>query len=475
MRCLFIIFRELNKGISRKTFFASTVFSFLFVAFLPGIAAPEYRASLWKAGVATIDITPKTSMWMAGYAARNKPSEGVRHQLWAKALLLEDAAGKRVLLVSTDLVGIRKGMSERIRNRIEKQFGLTRSQVILNSSHTHTGPETESERHIFELDAAELKKIDHYAAELEEKILEVVGKAYKSLQPVTLYSGNGIARFQVNRRNNQEGNLTAQSELKGPNDYAVPVIKVLDAKQKIKAVLFGYACHNTVLGDYKFSGDYAGFAQLELEKLYPGATALFFQGAGADQNPLPRRSPELAKQYGKDLAAAVERVLNEPMKVLSPQISVSYSEIDLQFAKPSPTKEELAEIINGSAYPDYLKHNAKVFLRDLQNGKLLMTRYPYPIQVWKLGEQRLVAMGGEVVVGYSLAIKRVLGQDTFVFGYSNDVMAYIPTAVILKEGGYEGTRSPVFTSPWASDIEEKILNEVARLAKQAVMPEPTSR
>lgn len=447
----------------------SVIYSVFLMAGSPVMASDT--TVQWKAGVARVKITPKTSMWMAGYAARNKPSEGVRQDLWAKALVLEDSKGKRVVLVSTDLVGIRKALSERIRNRIEKQFGLTRAQVILNSSHTHTGPETESERHIYALDANELKKIDDYSVELENNIVTLVGKALKTLRPARLYAENGVSRFQVNRRNNQETKLVTQTELKGPNDFAVPVIKVVDKKEKIVAVLFGYACHNTVLGDYMFSGDYAGFAQLELEKVYPGAVALFFQGAGADQNPLPRRTPALAKQYGQTLAASVERVLEEKMRPLTSALAVSYSEINLHFEKPSPTKEELSKIINGSDYPNYLKHNAKVLLRDLQEGKSLITSYPYPIQVWKIGEQPLVAMGGEVVVGYSIAIKQIFGQDTFVFGYSNDVMAYIPTAVVLKEGGYEGTRSPVFTSPWASNIETRILNEVTRLANVAGVPE----
>lgn len=427
----------------------------------------------WKAGVAKVSITPEQSMWMAGYASRNRPSEGKRVDLWAKALAVEDSKGNRAVFVSTDLVGIRKRMSENVRNRIEKQYGLKRAQIILNSSHTHTGPETESSRHIFALDSKELTKIDNYAKKLEDKLVNLVGQALKALQPAKLFSGNGVTRFQVNRRNNKEATLIQQTELNGPNDYAVPVIKVTDKNNKIIAVLFGYACHNTVLADYKWSGDYAGFAQIELEKFYPGATALFFQGAGADQNPLPRRSPELAKQYGKELAAVVERVISEKMKPLESKLFASYSEIDLQFEKRPPTKEELVKIIednSASRYPDYLKQNAKVFLNTLEKGGSLMTSYPYPIQVWKLGDQPIFALGGELTVGYSIDLKRIFGYDIFVFGYCNDVMAYIPTATILKEGGYEGTRSPVFTTPWASDTETTIIKQIVQLAEEAGVP-----
>jgi neutral ceramidase len=38
-----------------------------------------------------------------------------------------------------------------------------------------------------------------------------------------------------------------------------------------------------------------------------------------------------------------------------------------------------------SKTPDYLKASAKVLLSKLEKGEKLMTSYPYPLQVWKLG------------------------------------------------------------------------------------------
>src|SRR5690606_19975414 len=217
----------------------------------------------------------------------------------------------------------------------------------------YTGPETDAGRHTFHLDSKQLNKIEKYAQRLETQIIELVGEAIKSKEPVKLFSENGISRFQVNRRNNKEASLTSTTELKGPNDYAVPVIKVVNDAGELTAIAFGYACHPTVLSDYNWSGDYVGFAQLELEKAFPGTTALFFQGAGADQNPLPRRSVSLAIQYGKTLAAAVEQVIREEMRPLDAEISTAYSEIDLTFAKPNPTKDEFLEIIGPSSeYPE---------------------------------------------------------------------------------------------------------------------------
>jgi hypothetical protein len=68
--------------------------------------------------------------------------------------------------------------------------------------------------------------------------------------------------------------------------------------------------------------------------------------------------------------------------------------------------------------------------------------------------------------GYALELKRIFGQQTFVFGYANDVMAYIPTILVFNEGGYEGSRSPLFTSPWAANVETMIIQEVLKLAKR---------
>src|SRR5699024_8591253 len=108
-----------------------------------------------------------------------------------------------------------------------------------------------------------------YTRSFSDKVIHLVEEAFHRLEPVTLYSGNGVARFQVNRRNNKEATLSLQTHLIGPNDYAVPVIKVIDRTGNLMAIAFGYACHNTTLSGYKWSGDYAGFAQISLEKRFP--------------------------------------------------------------------------------------------------------------------------------------------------------------------------------------------------------------
>ncbi len=453
-----------------KTISLSVIF--VLVSFLlPAISAPDVTPvdGTWKAGVAKVAITPEESLWMAGYAARDHPSEGVLHDLWSKALAIQDANGKKVVLITNDLVKVPKYYSDRIRNRIGAKYGLTRSQIILNCSHTHSGPVLyDPVSNTYPLNDDQIKGIKAYSDKFENMVVEMVGKAITSMEPARIFSGNGVTRFQVNRRNNPEAQSTTINDLNGPNDYAVPVLKVLNTSGDLMAVAFGYACHATVLSIYQFSGDYPGFAQIELEKLHPGTTALFFQGAGADQNPLPRRTIPLAMQYGRTLASAVERVLSENMNELNPVISTAYSEIDLKFAGPPPTRAQLLkEMEPSSKTPDYLKRAAQELIKRLDRGESIKDSYPYPCQVWKLGDQTIMALGGELLVQYALDLKKTFGPDIFVMGYSNDIMAYIPSEAVLREGGYEGTRSPVYTTPWNINIQSTILNEMARLAEVA--------
>lgn len=423
----------------------------------------------WKAGVAKVVITPEQPMAMAGFAVRNHPSEGKIHDLWAKALILQDAMGKQVLLVSTDLLGFPKQVSDNIRDRIKTKYGLNRDQILLNSSHTHSGPVLQDAlSDIYVLDNNQLARVSNYSKVLEDKIVNLVGDALRKLEPVTLFAQNGVTRFQVNRRNNPVATLTKVPELKGPNDYAVPVIKAVNKKGKVVAIAFGYACHPTVLDGYKWSGDYVGFAQIELEKAHKGATALFFQGAGADQNPLPRHTVPLAKQYGRELAAAVDRVLEEEMKQLPSSLTTSYSEINLPLAEP-PTQDELTKMSSTLPVP-YQKRWAERLLTKVKSGEKLPQSYPYPVQVWSIGGQSVVSLGGELTIGYSIKIKQLLGNETFVFGYSNDVMSYIPTSIILTEGGYEGASAQMvygLPSKWDTDVETTIINEVVNQAQKA--------
>jgi len=427
------------------------------------------RAEGWRAGAAKAAITPKQPMWMAGYGGRTKPSEGAIHDLWAKVLILEDGEGRKAALVTLDLCGIGRDLSLKIRDRLKTEVGIDRDRAVLACSHTHSGPVVgDNLIGMYPLDDTQRQLVSKYADFLADAIVETAAKAHRQLAPATLGWGTGRADFAVNRRTNQEPRvpvLREQLALQGPVDHDVPVLQVQGSDHKPLAVVCGYACHCTVLSGYEFCGDYAGFAQLAIEKNNPGAQAMFVAGCGGDQNPLPRRTVELAKNYGDQLGEAVQRVLGTPLQSITTPLKADYTEIDLEFGT-LPTRAQLDKDAQSTTLA--IANRAKSLIKTLETKGSLPTSYPYPVQVWRLGDLNWVFLGGEVVVDYSLRIKRNLGSShTWVSAYSNDVCAYIPSLRVLREGGYEGATSMVYygrPTVWSEKVEEQIIDAVRRAA-----------
>jgi hypothetical protein len=434
----------------------------------PSVCALAADEPTWKAGAAKAVITPDKAMWMAGYGSRTKPAEGKLHELWIKALALEDAEGDRAVIVSTDTLGIPRSIYENTCRALKEQLQFERSQIMLNASHTHCGPVLRGALYdVYPLDDEQRRLIEEYSAAFEAKLVEIVGQALGDLQPVTLHAGEGKTGFAVNRRNNKEPEvpgLILKNALNGPVDHSVPVLAVRRPDGKLKAIVFGYACHNTTMDFYQWSGDYAGFAQMALEESHPEAVAMFYMGCGADQNPLPRRHLSECSRYGRMLAGAVEEVLLEPMNALQPALKADFEFVTLNL-DAAPSREELERYATSGAA--YEKRWASRLLKQLDDGPPLARTYEYPIQAWKLGNQLWITLGGEVTVEYSLGFKKQVGPKTWVAGYCNDVMAYIPSLNVLEGGGYEGSSSMVvYGQPslrWAKDIETIINGGVNRL------------
>ncbi|MEZ5354239.1 MAG: neutral/alkaline non-lysosomal ceramidase N-terminal domain-containing protein [Bryobacteraceae bacterium] len=426
-------------------------------------AAPA--SSAWKAGVAAENITPNEPIWLAGYASRDRPASEVRQEIFAKALALEDETGAVSVIVTLDLVGIRRDLAEEIASHAATAHGIPRERILFNASHTHSAPLVGSNSSYEHRMGSYLEKqkgaVARYTDSLRDKISGVVGRAVGSRETVTLGFEQGYAGFAVNRRR------VGHREYPGPVDHDVPVLALKSPDGRLKAILFGYACHNTILADYTIHGDYAGYAQQFLEERHPGAVALFVQGAGADSNPLPRRKPEHLQRYGATLADGVDEVLAKNMKPVTGPLRAAIEFAEVRFAPH--TREEFEQRAK-SGNETERRHAAKQLEQYANNGKFIET-HPYPVQAWRFGQAfTMMALAGELVVDYALRIKGKYGWDnTWVAGYSNDVFGYIPSLRVLKEGGYEGGDAYYFGSfpgHLAPDIEDRIWAAVERVAAQ---------
>jgi hypothetical protein len=437
----------------------------LLVLVFPSLA---FADPTFKAGVAKKVITPSEPLWMAGYGSRNKPCDTKHHDLWVKALAIEDASGKKAVLLTSDLCGIPRSLAEEVTKEVCKKSGLLREQLMLTCSHTHCGPIVNDNLiDMYDLTPDQPEKIKAYTGKLKTRMIEAMLEALEDLKPAKISISKGIARFAVNRREVTPKGVINGTNPNGPVDHDVPVLKVEDEKGKLKAVVFGYACHNTTMQFYEWCGDYAGFAQIEIEKKHPEALALFWIGCGGDANPLPRSKIELCEKYGKELAEAVENVLSKTTPITQ-KLTTSYSEISIPLDTIPDKAKWAAESLSKTTA---VRNRALKMLKTLENGKI-PDHYPhYPIQVWRFGNELIwISLGGEVVVDYNLRIKKELGDQTpiWITGYANDVMAYIPSERVLKEGGYEGDSSQIYygmPTKWGAGIEDTILSKVKELTK----------
>lgn len=421
----------------------------------------------WQVGLAKTVITPDEPTWLSGYGGRRAPADGKIHDLWAKAVAFEDAAGTRLVLVTLDLGSVNVNMTNAVVAEVEKRYQLPRANVVFNCSHTHCAPEIAAEREVFHnLPPEAVAALDRYIAKTNDQLVELVGSALNDLKPARLSYSNSSAGFAFNRRgpNGVDPN--------GAMDREVPVLQITDDAGKLRGVLFGYACHNTTLAFQQYCGDYAGFAQYALEEKHPEAMALFVMGCGGDQNPQPRHGDmglQHAQNHGKSLANAVEDALAGPQTPVHGPLRVAYGEALLDL-EPLPEVEVLREQAK-SAPGDTNGRKAAYLLSIIDRGKEVPLVQTCPLHVAKFGDDLLmIFISGETVVDYSLRCKAdFAGPKVWVPGYCDDVFAYLPSRRVLIEGGYEGRTSiyhQLMATPFLTNVEDRVMTEIEKLVEQ---------
>ena len=447
----------------------STLFCGCMIAASVTVFAAEPTNS-WKAAAGSVAITPSEPVWMAGYASRDKPSEGSIHDLFAKVLVLEDSDGNRLAVVTTDLIGITPELRSGVEMIVGK-YGFAAESLLMNASHTHCGPELRGDRLVrFGIDAKYAALSHAYVREVATKIGDLIGQTAERLEPCKLIYSHARAGFAMNRRLPTSGGFINSPNPDGPVDHDAPVLRVENADGQLRAILFGYACHATTLSFQQLCGDYPGFAQQYLQESHPGVVAMFMNGCSGDQNPYPRRTLELAQQHGRALANGVETALEtKRVREIEGPLQVALEYTTLKFAGP-PTREEIASQIESSN--KYERFHGEALMDELEQTGEVRTEYDrFPIQVVQFGEDlTLVAICGEVVVDYALRLKRELSRDEgdviWVAGYSNYVFGYLPSRRVLEEGGYEGARAMTYTTfpgPFDPSVEQRVVETVQRL------------
>lgn len=419
-------------------------------------------------GAASIDITPDYPVRLSGYGNRRAPNTGVSQHIFAKALAIGSDTEGPAILLTVDNVGVPASIRTEVLQRLQRDTKATDARFAICSSHTHCAPMLIGILpNIFGMDipAEHLPAIERYTRELTDNLEKVARAALADRKPSTLAWGIGKVGFAANRR---------LFPLK-PIDHDLPVLRITRADGKVRAIFTSYACHCTTIGIDEIHGDWAGVAQEALQREFPGAIALTALGCGADQNPNPRRTMELVKQYGEDLGAEAKRIATGQLKPLNGPLACQTQQIDLAF-DTLPTREEW-QTLAASKTPAIAYHAKKNIAR-LDHGEKLPTHLPYLVQRWSFGnDMAMVFLPGEITVDYSLRIKREFDRSRlWVNGYSNDVPCYIPSRRVLEEGGYEGAGAMVYydrPTKFAPDVEDRIMGAVQSLMpKQFIAKSP---
>lgn len=419
-----------------------------------------YDSSEWNVGIATTKITPERSMWMAGFGAREDPSQGVEQELQAKALALEDADGRRVVIASVELLFVPGDIRDAVARACSDRYDLDHESLLIAATHTHCGPEFRDVKvHMYGLDSARYREAANYRAFVEEALVALVGQSLERLEPASLSYGRAWCGFAMNRRLPVEDGIAHVQNPDGPVDHDVPVL-VIERDETVHGVVFGYACHTTSLVNYlKFSGDWAGFTQQYVEETYPEATALFLMGCAGDQNAYPRGTLELTRQHGRTMANAVQAAIDATRQPVRGPLRVVYEEQPVEFEDP-PDTETLERRLDSD--DPFERRKARLLLDERDRTGAIQTVYPYRVQGVGFGSDlTLLALAGEVLVEYGLQLKRESSGELWVTGYANDDFTYVPTTQTIYEGGYEGgdvIRYTAYPGPLKTDVEERVLS-----------------
>jgi putative membrane-bound dehydrogenase-like protein len=431
----------------------------LLVPFLVGLPAlSRAEAEFFDVGVARVDITPSYPIRLSGYAARKTESDRVVSRLYAKALAIGSDPEHPAVLITIDTTGFPLTLRDEIVARLKRAHHLDESHITLCASHTHTAPCLDGFLPTLfgeELPPEHRAHIAQYTRELTDALEKVALDALRNRKPAHLSWGKGRAGFAANRR-------TAG----GPVDQEVPLLLVMDRDNKLRAALANYACHCTTLGPEtnRVCADWAGYAQEYLEQDYPGAEFLVAIGCGADANPQPRTGVGFAQQHGHEIEQAVKEILSRPLATLSGHLACQTQRIRIPLDH-ARSRDEWDQMAKQPGPPGFY---ARLNLTRLERGESLPADFPYLVQTWNFSDQlAMVFLGGEVVVDYSLRLKKEFdAARLWVNAYANDVPCYIPSERILREGGYEGGAAMIYydkPNRIAPGVENRIVTAVHEL------------
>jgi neutral ceramidase len=404
------------------------------------LACAPLPAAGFRAAAVKIDITPRDSQWLMGYAARQ--STGVLDKLYTRVAAIE-SAGTQFYWVSSDLCLFSPAFYDDVTKELQKQTGIPPQQVWWSVTHTHAAPEVGPPSIYKTL----LGRSDHewnrdYAELVKSSLIDGVKQARANLEPARIGIGQGFSMANINRRaKDVDGKISLGLNPDGPTDRQIGLIRLERPDGTPIGLVMNYAMHGTVLSGKNtlISGDGPGTVSAYVEQKV-GAPVLYINGAAGNMAPIYSvyDNPKSAhlSQFNVLLG---DRVLEAAREMGSATADVSMW-VGEKFIE-TPRK-------SGLDWPDDMGAYSKA-----ENGRLLVR---LPLRFLRINDTVIWAAPVELLCEIAIAVRnRSPFSRTFYFGYTNGWFGYLPTSQAFAEGGYEPHTSP-FSPQAETDVTEGV-------------------
>jgi len=392
-----------------------------------------------RAGAAKLKITPSQPVPLAGFYVRQGPFKGVRDDLYARAVVFE-SGGVEVAIVAVDTCVLPDGFCDDVIAHIAAAYPVVPDSIILNASHTHSGPAVYVPPGLKDLNAFWLKEHPYieeqkrYTESLKENIVRVVSEARDRMVPVRIGYGRGTSSIGVNRRAlDERGNVALGVNPQGPTDPELPVVRIDSESGKTVAVMFNLGVHGTRMRTEQLTGDWCGIASQYCEDVWGGETvALFLSGASGDVNPMYEEAAafnartgdagKLAQMVGDEVIRVAESITpgsGGPVRAVRRVVTVPGKRY-LGLLGYDPACEELAE--ETTPVPDT----------------------PIRLSMVMVGDIVFAGASGEIFseIGKEFKAKCTFPNAVFM-GLCNGYTSYILSDAEMGRGGYEWNASVV--------------------------------
>jgi len=438
----------------------------------PAACGGEAGARAWSVGYAEADITPAPGQVQMRGFGRERYAKGALAPLLTQVVALRDRDSHIGVVITADIAGFERVMTEAIRRAISHKHGIPAKNVVLAASHTHWGPAAQ-----FHATFAAGGPNVWYMGFMEDKILANVDAALEDLSPATIeYGWIDVRAIGCNRRLPVDGRITWGPYSEGSFDGHTPILRIKRDSSPRQLVVVGHACHPTSSGNIeKWSPDYPGAMRDLLSDKLPDTKGVFIQGCGGDAKVVHKdpetgklvfsADPERSQSAGEKLAKAVLAHLEkERMIPLGGQLACSLVTGQLSYGERWSQEEIEREAYTGSK-KRYYTWVARQFLALPDHSE----SFRYDVQVWKLGNRLTIfGMEGEVCSPWGPMLRSMAPTEhAMVIGYVNNVDAYIPDKRLVREGGYEGGEAQKFflPGPFTENIDSEIKEIVTRAIK----------